>query len=244
MKTIILALTLTLLLACSNGSKDTTAASTTEVLETKTTETLQKAPKVVTEATLDLTRHGIANNPNNVLGGLKVGELAPDIELENQDGKVISLDSKLKEGPVLLVFYRADWCSICRRHLAEFEDKIKDIHTAGAANVIAVSPQKKEYSRELRKANNYSFPILFDEDHQTMKDYKVFFHATEKYNQYILEAKGDPIEVRNGDTDPVMPVPATYLIGQDKKLKYVHYDPNYRERADLSEVLKAIESQG
>ena len=98
------------------------------------------------ETTVDLTKHGIANNKNNVLGGLMVGDLAPDIELEDERGTLISLDKKLEEGPVLLVFYRADWCSICRRHLAEFQDKINDIRDTGVASVLAISPQKQEYS--------------------------------------------------------------------------------------------------
>lgn len=188
----------------------------------------------------DLSKHGISDNPNNVLGGLKIGDRAPDFELENQDGELISLDEKLKDGPVLLVFYRADWCSICRKHLAEFQDRIKDIEAAGQASVLAISPQKKEYSRKLSKENGYTFPILCDANHQTMKDYKVLFHVTDKYNQYIIEAKGESIEFRNGNKEPVMPVPATYMIGQDKRIKYVHYDPNYRVRADVDEALKSI----
>ncbi len=192
------------------------------------------------KATDDLTKHGIADHPNNVLGGLKVGDLAPDIELEDERGNLVSLDKSLKDGPVILVFYRADWCSICRKHLAEFEDKINEIKASGIASVIAISPQKQQYSLALHKKNNYTFPILFDESHQTMKDYKVFFHVTDKYNEYITEEKGDPIEFRNGNKEPVMPVPATYLIGQDKRIKYVHYDPNYRVRANIDEALKSI----
>ena len=231
-------LSLLLLASCASDNKTkTTSDSQTTSAQKSTTEPV----KVMTDATLDLTKHGIANNPNNVLGGLKVGDIAPDIELENQNGKKISLENELKEGPVLLVFYRADWCSICRRHLAEFQSRIDEVSADGIAQVIAISPQKQEYSRKLMAKQNYSFPILFDQDHKTMKDYKVFFHVTDKYNQYITEAKGDPIEVRNGDTEPVMPVPATYMIGQDKRIKYVHYDPNYRERADVDEALKSIQ---
>jgi len=35
-------------------------------------------------------------------------------------------------------------------------------------------------------------------------------------------------------------VPATYVIGQDQRIKYVHYDPNYRVRADVAEALGSI----
>jgi peroxiredoxin len=219
--------------ACSPSAKDESPKAPTE-----SDKTIAKMEKPA----VDLTKHGIADNPNNVLGGLEIGDIAPDFTLEDQDGNMVSLENKLKEGPVLLVFYRADWCSICRRHLAEFQDKIIDISESGVANVIAVSPQLPEYSLKLHKEHNYTFPIVYDKGHQTMKDYKVFFHVTDKYNQYITEAKGDPIELRNGNTEPVMPVPATYMIGQDKKIKYVHYDPNYRVRADIDEVLQSIES--
>lgn len=226
-------LTLVVFTACSPSAKDESH---------KTPAGTDKTIGMMEEPTVDLTKHGIADNPNNVLGGLEVGDIAPDFTLEDQDGNMVSLDKKLKEGPVLLVFYRADWCSICRRHLAEFQDKIIDIGESGVANVIAVSPQLPEYSLKLHTEHNYTFPIVYDKGHQTMKDYKVFFHVTDKYNQYITKAKGDPIELRNGNTEPVMPVPATYMIGQDKKIKYVHYDPNYRVRADIDEVLQSIES--
>jgi len=60
-----------------------------------------------------------------------------------------------------------------------------------------------------------------------MKDYKVIFCVTEKYNDYIKEVKGERIEVYNGDTNAYLLVPATYLIDKNKVIKYVHYDPDY-----------------
>jgi len=237
---------LLILAACSPGSrggnKTGEAQESPSTIGKSDTESSKQTPEMTMEMAPDLTKHGIANNSNNVLGGLKVGDLAPDIELEDERGQLVSLDRKLEDGPVLLVFYRADWCSFCVKHLAEFQDKINDIQAAGIASVIAVSPQKQEYSLKLHQENNYTFPILYDVRHQTMKDYKVFFHVTEKYNQYITEVKGDPIEHRNGNTEPVMPVPATYMIGQDKRIKYVHYDPNYRVRADIDDALNALNS--
>jgi len=213
--------------SCTSGNK-----------ETKNSPIAQET--AIPDDITDLAKHGIANNPNNVLGGLKQGDLAPNFELEDQGGNLISLYEELEERPVLLVFYRADWCSICRRHLAEFQDRLNELGDSGQATVLAISPQLQQYSLTLHEDNGYSFPILYDQDHQAMKDYRVFFHVTEKYNQYITEEKGDPIELRNGNTEPVMPVAATYMIGQDKRIKYVHYDPNYRVRADVDEVLQSL----
>lgn len=185
----------------------------------------------------DLTKYGIANNPNNILGGLEVGDIAPDFNVLDQDGKEYRLAQSLQEGPVLLVFLRAEWCSFCVRHLQEFQDNIQEIYEAGDVKVIAVSPQESSYMRDFHEENQLSFPILHDYDHSLMKDYRVFFHVTDKYNDYIEEAKGKRIEVFNGDTEPVMPIPATYLIDQDRTIKYVHYDPDYKKRSDVKEVI-------
>ena len=198
---------------------------------------VEAEPTTTSVITEDLTKYGIANSTDNVLGGLEVGDKAPDFTMRSQDGEEVSLKGTLESGPVLLVFLRAEWCSFCVRHLSEFQENIQAIQEAGYANVLAVSPQEKSYMQELQQEQQLSFPILHDKDHSVMKDYKVFFHVTKKYNDYIEEAKGKRIEVFNGDTEPVMPVPATYLIDQDQTISYVHYDPNYKKRSDVMEIV-------
>ncbi len=226
---------LLLLMACNNQNNKAESAD-----KVSTTEQQTKSIEPNIKTTLDLTRYGIANNPKNILGGLKVGDQAPDFTMLNQDGLEESLEATLQDGPVLLVFLRAEWCSFCVRHLQEFQDNIQDIHYAGEVKVIAVSPQERSYMKEFHQEHQFSFPILHDKDHSTMKNYKVFFHVSDKYNDYIEEAKGNRIEVFNGDPEPVMPIPATYLIGQDKIIKYVHYDPNYKKRSNVKEVIELI----
>jgi len=44
----------------------------------------------------------------------------------------------------------------------------------------------------------------------------------------------------NVDNNNVLPVPATYLIDKDGKIKYGHYDPDYKNRSDLNEILKLL----
>lgn len=224
----LLILSIVLSFSCTNGSKQEKSAQT-EKLMNKTN-----------DKNLVFTEFGMAEHPNNALGGLEVGDIAPDFELEDENGEMLTLEERLKAGPVLLVFYRADWCPYCTKHLAEFQDKINAIKAKGKASVIAISPQLQEYSKKLSDENKYTFPILYDEDHVVMKDYKVFFRVTDKYNEKILNYKGEYIQKRNGDTNPWLPVPATYMIGQDKRIKFVHYDPNYRLRADIDEALSSL----
>ncbi len=225
-KIVLLALAFPLFFACNNAASNKTEKNS-EVKE-------------MAKPSEDLTKFGIANNPNNVLGGLTKGDKAPDFIMNSQDGEEVSLKSSLEKGPVLLVFLRAEWCSFCVRHLQEFEDNIKAIHEAGDVQVIAVSPQEKSYMKEFHEEHQFSYPILHDVDHSVMKDYKVFFHVTEKYNDYIEGAKGKRIEVFNGNKEPVMPVPATYLIDQNQIIQFAHYDPNYKKRSDVKQLLEYL----
>jgi len=220
-----LCLSILFLISCSPKKKEANTSSSSD-------QTIEEVK--------DLTEYGIANYDGNILGGLKVGDKAPDFELEDEKGNTVTLKKSLESGPVLLVFYRADWCPYCTKHLAKFQDKIIELGDSGNVNVIAISPQTQEYSKKLTEENGYTFPILFDIDHVAMKDYKVFFRVTDEYNEKIFNYKGDYIQTRNDDTNPYMPVPATYMIGQDQLIKFVHYDVNYRERGDVDEAMKTI----
>ena len=44
----------------------------------------------------------------------------------------------------------------------------------------------------------------------------------------------------NEKNNKVLPVPATYLIEKDGSISFVHYDPDYKNRSDLDEILKML----
>ena len=63
----------------------------------------EDALKIMHRATDDLQNSGIMETV------VKVGDPAPDFSLENIDGKTVRLTDVLKEGPVVLSFYRGKW---------------------------------------------------------------------------------------------------------------------------------------
>ena len=48
---------------------------------------------------------------------LKPGAVAPDFMLPDAQGRWVRLQSLLRQGPVVLVFYRGGWCPYCNLHL-------------------------------------------------------------------------------------------------------------------------------
>ena len=79
--------------------------------------------------------------------GIKVGEKAPDFVLNNALGKAVSLKDKLKQGPVVLVFYRGAWCPFCNMHLHVLQESLPEFKKYGA-QLITITPQRPDKSVE------------------------------------------------------------------------------------------------
>ena len=63
----------------------------------------KEALEIMHRATVNLQNSGIME------GVVKVGDTAPDFELQNAAGKLIGLKDILAEGPLVLCFYRGKW---------------------------------------------------------------------------------------------------------------------------------------
>jgi thiol-disulfide isomerase/thioredoxin len=50
---------------------------------------------------------------NLVERALRAGEFAPDFTLPDADGKPVTLSRALRDGPVIVSFYRGGWCPYC-----------------------------------------------------------------------------------------------------------------------------------
>ena len=56
--------------------------------------------------------------------GLFINSKAPDFKAKDQHGKEIRLKDLVKQGKVVLVFYRGNWCPFCNRQLKKLEDSL------------------------------------------------------------------------------------------------------------------------
>ena len=70
----------------------------------------------------------------------KVGEHAPEFALADQRGEQVSLAELLHDGPVVLIFYRGEWCPYCNLQLRTFQAHLDQLAERGA-QLVAISPQ-------------------------------------------------------------------------------------------------------
>lgn len=191
--------------------------------------------------TQNFADYGIEAESGKKLKPLEVGTQAPAFKGVDQEAKLVSLDKLTSAGPLVMIFYRGEWCPVCNRYLEDFQDKLDMILDMGA-NVVAVTPEGEFYRKSTVRKAGIKFPVIIDKDMSIMNDYGVAFNVSESYQSKVVYALDTDIAEVNQQDQAVLPVPATYIIGQDGKIKWVHFNIDYKERASIEDIKKALES--
>lgn len=148
---------------------------------------------------------------------LTVGDIAPDFELPDQDGKPRSLSDLLTSGPVVLFFYPAADSAGCTREACHFRDLDADFARIGAQRV-GISRDTVAKQHAFAEKHGLAYPLLADVDGTVASAYGV----------------------KRGLLGKLMPVQrATFVIGTDKRLLgVIHSETNMNKHADQAlEVL-------
>lgn len=170
--------------------------------------------------------------------GLAVGEKAPLNTLRDAQSKKVDLQEALENGPVILVFYRGEWCPYCNRHLAALND-IADSLAELNVQLFAISPEKPALLQEMSSKTESHFTFLSDSAYQTMIGFDLAFLPSKATRMKYKSVLGVDLSEAHQDDRELLPVPATYLIDQEGIIRWRHFDPDYKERSEPKEVLAA-----
>lgn len=197
-----------------------------------------KAPAEVqatmAEATQQLAASGLVEQV------LAVGATAPDFELPNATGQVVRLSELLNQGPVVLNFYRGEWCPYCNLELRAFQLMQSEFEAAGA-QLVAISPELPDHSLSVTEKHELAYPVLSDVGNTVAKAFGLVFVLAEALRPIYLNF-GLDIPANNGDNSYELPFPATFVIDRDRTIRYSFADADYTKRAEPSEVLSAVQA--
>lgn len=171
--------------------------------------------------------------------GLHVGDKAPDFRLKNAFGKNVSLSTMTKNGPVILVFYRGGWCAICNIQLHSLNASLPTFKKYGA-QLLAVTPQKPDRSKEQIKKDGYPFEVVSDLDYSVLKKYKLYFDMPEYINTLYKSKFGLDLADYNGKGRYGLPVPATYIIDKKGIIRAAYANTDYTKRMEPKDILAAL----
>ncbi len=177
-----------------------------------------------------LAESGIVEN------ALKVGDQAPSFQLSNPKGELVSLNSLLEKGNLIVSFIRGNWCPFCDITFRHLQNTTESLNEA-SSNIIVISPQLPEKSAQLIKENGYDFEMLYDKDNLVAKQFGIAFKLSEELKGLYQNVFQIPLEEFNGNSDWELPIPATFVIKKDGNISYASINPNWLERAEPSEYL-------
>lgn len=183
---------------------------------------------------------GIAQNKEEVAPkGLEVGDTLQDFSLIDENDSVHSLYQALDKGPLVVIFYRGEWCPICNKHLSTIQDSSAYIFEKNA-QIWAISPQKIERIEETKDKTKATFTLLFDEGYRVGKLFDVMFtpakSEVKKYNVFL----GADLKHAHDQDTLLLPVPATFVINQKGVIVWRQFDVNYRNRSYVSDIIKNL----
>ncbi len=173
----------------------------------------------------------------------KVGDKAPDFKLPDAQGGEFDMKAARAKGPVVVTWFRGEWCPFCNKQLVAMQERLKDLEAAGAT-VVAISPQTMEHTEATVTKDSVTFHMLSDEGFKVGDSYGVRYEMPpamkeqlKKYNLDLTKYNGGT----PGEDGDELPLTATYIIDQEGTIKYAFLDPDYTKRASPDDLLKVLD---
>ncbi|HZZ51605.1 MAG TPA: peroxiredoxin-like family protein [Pseudonocardia sp.] len=167
-----------------------------------------------------------------------LGATAPDFALPNAHGSTVALSGLLGAGPVVLTFYRGQWCPYCNLALRGLQQIVPRLTELGAA-LVAVSPQTPDNSLSTVEKNHLEFEVLSDPEGTVAGAYGLAFEIP-RYLRDIYEKFGHPLPLFNGEGNHTIPVPGTFVLDRDATVRYRFVDVDYTRRADPAQLVSVV----
>ena len=163
---------------------------------------------------------------------LQVGDPAPDFTLPDAYGKPVTLSTLLKSGPMVLTFYRGDWCPYCNLALRAYQAILPEI-TALHGSLVAISPQNPDHTLLTVEHKELSYPVLSDVGNRVARQYTQIFTIPEAERRPNLQPYFE-------DNAWQLPAPGTFVIAQEGMTKLAFVDADYTQRLEPEAILDAL----
>lgn len=171
-------------------------------------------------------------------GAPDLGEAMPPFALPDETGRIVTLAGLVAEGPVAVVLDRGHWCPYCRISTAALARAERAIREAGG-RLVAIVPERQTYAQQLRSQARASFPILSDMDNGYALTLGLAFWIGADL-QRLYASVGNPMPEFHGNDAWMLPIPATFVVGRDRRVKARYVEPDYRQRMAVDDLIAAV----
>ncbi len=104
---------------------------------------------------------------------------------------------------------------------------------------MAVSPEIPDNALSTVEKNNLTFEVLSDAGNRVAREFGIVFQLPLELRP-IYAGFGIDLTKVNGDGTFELPIPATYIIGTDRKIRRAFVNTDYTRRLDPEEIIDAL----
>lgn len=114
-------------------------------------------------------------------------------------------------------------------------NRIKEL----GASLVAISPETPDNSLSTTEKNELSFEVLSDLGNRVARRFGIVFQLPLDLRP-IYAGFGIDLPKSNADDTFELPLPATYIIERDGKIRKAFIDADYTKRLDPEDIIRAL----
>jgi peroxiredoxin len=108
------------------------------------------------------------------------------------------------------------------------------------ATLIAVSPQRAEFLRQMIAKHKLSFDVLTDSGNEVAAKFGLKFTVSDEVKKVYQGLFKVDLEKFNADGSWTLPMPARFIIDRRGIVRYAEADPDYTKRPEPGDTVAAL----
>ncbi|KAI8952619.1 AhpC-TSA-domain-containing protein [Xylaria longipes] len=170
---------------------------------------------------------------------IQVGDKMPDFSMTDATGKEVASDSLLAKGPLLITFYRGEWCPFCNIAIGFLQQHLPEFQARGVT-LVAMSPELPNNNMTTTEKHALQYPVLTDLHNTFARKLGIVYDQSSAKD--LHKSLGIDLNEHNGDGTWEVPVPATLLVDKDGIVRNTAIEPDYKLRLDPKQALEWIDA--
>lgn len=168
------------------------------------------------------------------------GDQAINFSLPKEDGNEVSLENLLNNGPVILNFFRGNFCEFCQLELKALQRSLHEFQRY-KATLVGISPSVVSI-QTLGTGNDptYSYSILSDVGNKVAASYGLRYTMSNELES-MFDAFGIDLDEMSGETDEnTLSIPATFVVDTERNIIFKFADTDYTKRAEPADIIASL----
>jgi peroxiredoxin len=106
--------------------------------------------------------------------------------------------------------------------------------------MVAIVPEGGPFTAEMKFDSHVRFPILSDMDNGYALSLNLAIWVGAEMEEYMTKL-GHSLPNFQGNDSWLLPIPATFVVGRDSRIKARFVDPDYRKRMAVEELIASLD---